>query len=152
MGSEMCIRDSNEGSLGGAILGAARIEQSTFIDNEARWGGAIYTTSGELHISQSVFRNSFAAFDGGAILSFAETLIEDSSFIGNRARDDGGAFSGGSNTNPFTGALANDNLSIFRSIFNNNTAGGDGGAIFLPQPRSLISDTGAVEFLSLIHI
>ena len=137
---------NNEGSLGGAILGAARIEQSTFIDNEARWGGAIYTTSGELHISQSVFRNSFAAFDGGAILSFAETLIEDSSFIGNRARDDGGAFSGGSDTNPFTGALANDNLSIFRSIFNNNTAGEDGGAIFLPQPRSLISDTGAVEF------
>jgi predicted outer membrane repeat protein len=75
---------------GGAIRaeGTVGVGNSTFVDNLAGNGGAIW--AGAVLIGNSTFVNNSADGDGGAILAYA-VLIENSTFVNNSAEAEGGA-------------------------------------------------------------
>jgi predicted outer membrane repeat protein len=75
---------------GGAIRaeGTVGVGNSTFVDNLAGNGGAIW--AGAVAIANSTFVNNSADGDGGAILAYA-VLIENSTFVNNSAEAEGGA-------------------------------------------------------------
>ena len=109
-------------ALGGAIYAiyGLNIYNSTFINNKATNGGAVYTTSttATLNIVDSTFINNTAANNGGAIRSNI-AIITNSIFENNKATNNGGAIYG------------NGNSTIINSIFTNNSATTyDGGAIY----------------------
>jgi CSLREA domain-containing protein len=94
-------------------------------------GGAIYSSPGDYSQSLSIQASSFvgnsSGYSGGAIANFGELLIEDSYFSGNDANlaslnpayQGGGLYNGGTP------------LTIRRSTFSDNQAGGGGGNLFL---------------------
>jgi predicted outer membrane repeat protein len=75
---------------GGAIRaeGTVSVGNSTFVDNVAGDGGAIWAYA--VGIGNSTFVNNSADGDGGAILAYA-VLIENSTFVNNSAEAEGGA-------------------------------------------------------------
>lgn len=134
---------SNDGS-GGAIYnknGDLNISDSTFENNKAAYGGAIFVETGNnatLNISNSKFINNTSYNEstdkgtlnvdgqeyswnnehnglgtGGAIASYADTTIENSEFTGNTTGEDGGAI------------YTKGNLTIKNSTFKNNIAKSD---------------------------
>lgn len=135
-------RISHNGS-GGAIYnrnGELNIENNTFENNTASYGGAIFneTDSGSLNIKDSKFVNNssynedsdsgtltvgdktytwnnehYGLGSGGAIVSYADTTIENSEFSGNTTGGDGGAM------------YINGNLTVKNSTFKNNIAKAD---------------------------
>ena len=134
---------------GGAIvnLGKVIITGSTFSDNLADNGGAIYSRGSELRITDSTFTDNYAYLQGGAIRNVRGHLtITNSTFTGNQsAEEQGGAIDNGDELtitgSTFTenvggsggGAIHNcceyDKLSITNSVFTGNVADGVGGAI-----------------------
>ena len=107
-----------------AILGnGSNIKNSEFVNNYAFEGGAIYTgvTSGNIHILNVTFKENEATANGGAveILGLAVSLNH-TNFTSNTAGKSGGAI--------FVNSTENSNV-IDRSVFNNNKATEDGGAI-----------------------
>ena len=146
---------------GGAIYTNTYIdvENSQFMDNSARTGGAIYSksSSSSLEIKNSTFTNNRAndtrrslgnislnAFDftaesnGGAIFGDYDKLyITSSGFYKNQANKNGGAVK----------ATANDGK-ISDSIFDSNIAGIGGGALDISKNfiimRTVISNNSAI--------
>jgi predicted outer membrane repeat protein len=130
------------------------INDSTFSDNEAEEGGAIWHR-GTLTINRSSFNNNSAVIgrgnggDGGAILrngSEGNLLITESSFSNNGADDQGGAilvengasadismsiFTSNEAPNDDGGAIhiSDGSVQIDKSTLDNNTSGDNGGAI-----------------------
>ena len=92
----------NTGNDGGAIdgFGTTSIKDSYFINNSAKFGGALSQISGTITIEGSKFEGNTSAKDGGAIcldgnINMVE-YIKDSEFINNRnggSYYDGGAIS-----------------------------------------------------------
>ncbi len=133
------------------------ISNSSFQNNFAGYGGAIYCVGSELIVQNSVFSDNIAAFSGGAI--FADNCelvtIESSNFNNNLALQGGALYISGSSPelyeNEFTanttrigqdsagGALyLNVNSSsILNNIFDLNSCSGKGGAIFLEGDSGL---------------
>lgn len=134
---------SNDGS-GGAIYnknGDLNISDSTFENNKAAYGGAIFVetdSNGTLNISNSKFINNTSYNEstdkgtlnvdgqeyswnnehnglgtGGAIASYTDTTIENSEFTENTTGEDGGAI------------YTKGNLTIKNSTFKNNIAKSD---------------------------
>jgi len=107
-------------TLGAGIYnsGRARVENSTFADNEADHGGGIFN-AGRLAVRDSTFTGNSAG-EGGAIHNIAPTLsIANSSFVGNYTTEgSGGAISSRDRTT----------LTVANSIFSENGAS-DAGAI-----------------------
>ena len=161
--------------VGGAIYANNDIfvENSQFISNSARTGGAIASYSGKslpsLELRNSTFLNNRAndtryskgsndlnnfhfstGYHGGAILGNYNRLhILDSEFYFNQAIQDGGAIQ----------ARAKDGR-ILDSIFTDNTAGISGGALDISDNflimRSVISNNsasygGAIEYDSSVY-
>jgi len=121
--------------------GTMEINRSVFFDNAATQGGAI-KNYGILTITNSTFEDNTAVNYGGAIYntlgsaSNMELTIENSTFTGNTATNyDGGAI--------YT--ESHGGVNVTNSTFFNNTAGGEGGAIF--QDSANQGD----EYLSIIH-
>lgn len=125
---------------GGALNTATYIEDATFTNNEARRGGGgalILNEGAALEVQRSRFIGNRSGDDGGAIhraFNFSgNILIADSLFEGNRAAmfpdDDTRRFQRG-------GAIFLDSyvepreVTVLRSQFLNNSAGGGGGAMF----------------------
>ena len=170
----------NMKSICGDVIGAGgaiytntymNIENSQFVDNSARSGGAIYSksASASLEIKNSTFTNNRAndtrrslgnisldAFDftaesnGGAIFGDYDKLyITSSGFYKNQANKNGGAIK----------ATANDGK-ILDSIFDSNIAGIGGGALDISKNfiimRTVISNNsaryaGAVSYTSYTY-
>ncbi|MBI9048124.1 MAG: hypothetical protein JEZ00_01780 [Anaerolineaceae bacterium] len=125
----------NNAYYGGAVanhMGDADVTGSHFNDNEARadnlengFGGAISNTSsftgniGKMHVNLSTFGNNNAGY-GGAIANKdrSEIMLRDCSFTENNAHHEGGA------------CFNEEEMTIPRSTFSNNTASFYGGAIF----------------------
>ena len=127
-----CIFEGNhltnlsEKHYGGAIDCVAdnmTINMSSFKNNEANGGGAIYvgSTSSRVRILASNFTGNHATGHGGAIgLKSQNLLINNTYFIANTADVHGGALCAEGN---------GTNNTIYYSSFENNTAGSHGGAI-----------------------
>ncbi|MDR1290747.1 MAG: hypothetical protein LBK06_06065, partial [Planctomycetaceae bacterium] len=149
---------------GGAIYGdnATISGTSTFSNNVAYNGGAIYS-NGEVTIScTSTFSNNVTYNDGGAIYSVGDvTIFGTSIFSNNKTSWSGGAIysSSGdvtiSGTSTFTenttanygGAIRSGNVTISGTgTFSNNSAGSYGGAIYVYNNLNITASTGDIVF------
>ena len=124
------------------------VQKSIFFQNSSDKGGAVFSVS-DLNITGSTFTENSAKSYGGAVLSESYWGVEvsDSVFAKNRAEKDGGAVFGlgglGVSTSYFTGNSAinggaifggnsvyDTNISISNSIFSQNLAYLNGGAVY----------------------
>ena len=123
---------------GGAIewyADVGRVINSTFINNNAPTGGAIYVggASGHINITQSGFLRNHAVLVGGAIdLVASSVTVNNTYFRENTASNGGAIFVGGTGENNFI------NASFFT---NNNATNGRGGAINWNASAGQIFDT-----------
>ena len=134
---------------GGAIVNLSKltITGSTFTDNLADYGGAIYNRDGEISITNSTFRNNHAFEDGGALSGAGgELRVTETIFTENSADGSGGAIYGdhaqlGVAENTFTGNSAyrggaiynygsTSKLAVTNSTFTDNHGHQHGGGIF----------------------
>lgn len=130
--SENAIFTGNKASTawGGAIYttgGKLEVDGYLFNDNQALYGGAILMFS-ESDISNTTFQeNKATTQQGGAIYTNSKAVFEDCIFDSNNATTDGGAIciNASGKTITLTGTNVND------AKFTNNTAGGNGTAIYL---------------------
>jgi len=121
------VNDNNFAMVNFTLTGGATTDEIE--------GGAIYFSGmnaplGMIEITNMQFINN-QGHNGGA-LSFNETFAEslrivDSTFIGNHANNIGGAISGFRVVQPGTGS----SILMNRNLFENNSAGGTGGAVFM---------------------
>ena len=154
--SSDCLSEGNDNAFGGAIYCVesyhnAYLTNCSFINNSAKYGGAIYMNGGILNINNCLFVNNTAGMYGGSIVwecnsySKSNVNIKRSSFINSKSYNDaGGAIyikTGnfyGENLN-FTSCQSNfgsaitllksDSKLININAFN-NTAVYDGGVIY----------------------
>lgn len=134
------------------------IDNCTFFNNTAVYGGAIYITDGILSIRNSKFINNSASSYGGSIAADGncEVTIVNSSFINSYSKiDSGGALYSKSSdlditdsnftncSGSFGGAIAslNNSLSISNSNFAMNIATYNGGSIYKIYGTTTISNS-----------
>lgn len=114
--------NNSASSIGGAIYQAAgtmNISISTFEDNMATDGGAIYKSDGAyIGINNSLFVNNSAKSNGGAIYDNGRMNITNSYFKNNTAINGGAIY------------FNYGNMNISNSNFTNNSASNHGGAIY----------------------
>lgn len=159
---ELTVKNSqftdNKGVNGGAIyslLGGLTVENSVFRNNSSKGGmggGAIFTdgadpigpgstVGGLITIRGSKFEGNETKGEGGALFLYGygsdKIILEDSTVVGNTANysDQGIARAGG--------LRGNSNLTIRNVTFANNTAGKQGGALWIdgPSPKNIINST-----------
>ena len=136
-----CIFLNNTASNSGGAVSTdlyTIIDNSTFIENTARLGGAVLAI-GTIAISDSVFINNIVYRDdyysghGGALYIDLRnsTIVDNCTFINNIANSDGGAVS-------CTGILYESDatfISLTNTVFIQNVASGSGGAIHVESTR-----------------
>ena len=117
---------------GGAVYSSENCAKSTivnssFINNKALYGGAAYLGN-IVQMTYSSFINNFATYDGGAILwTGVNGTVYQSRFINNNASlGDGGAI----NFHPDTSDIFESINVVNNSMFSNNAATFDGGALY----------------------
>ncbi len=121
---EDCIFDGNYANRGGAIFTGDNvivISRTTFTENSAIYGGALYVPSPRIY--DSVFDGNYAN-KGGAIYYYgsSSSTISNTNFTNNKAnatKGEGGAID----------VLSQGRINIDYSLFENNTATMNGGAI-----------------------
>lgn len=146
-------RNRNPSRSGGAIrlLGHGTIERTTFDDNAAKEGGAVWLDGGTLSLRRATFRRNVAQQDGGAVgvgeLAEGSVVSRYSTFAENRAARGGAlklaspgaapALEGGPNTFVRNearegGAIhsALGRVQLARAIFVANRAAVEGGAVY----------------------
>ena len=123
------------------------IDNCTFENNFAVYGGAIYMGSGYLEIANSIFRNNLALNYGGAIAcEFAENVkVSKSKFYNSKAMDDAGGaiyiryadltcsnvdFVNSSATFGSAITALKSDMSLSNIYCENNTAKWNGGAVY----------------------
>ena len=122
---------------GGAIewyADTGRILNSTFTENNAYSGGAVYvgSASGHINITNSGFLRNNAITLGGAIdLAASSVAVNNSYFRENTAQHGGAIFAGG----------IGDNNYIYSSYFTDNNATGRGGAVDWNSTAGHVYDT-----------
>jgi len=103
------LRNGGPAYFGGAIASysaSLAIDRAAFVDNNARYGGAIYIVAGDGNASSSITNTTFsgnaAVLNGGAVIGDAsagrvnDVLLKNVTFAGNSATN-GGALSAGQN-------------------------------------------------------
>lgn len=96
------------------------ISNNTFIDNNAGYGGAIYSFNTKDNINNNNFKNNTATNDGGAILnSISSQTVSNNNFTKNNAKYGGAIYS------------VSGNQSIENNQFNNNTATDNSSSIYI---------------------
>ena len=100
------------------------VYDSYFEGNSAAWwAGAIHThTNANTTVIRSTFKNNVGGWDGGALYTYSILTVIDSNFTGNRASN-GGAITASN----YMGSRSY--VTVINCEFDNNTAGGSGGAI-----------------------
>ena len=161
-----CRLSGNTGNAGGAVGvnsgGELSVSDSTFNNNIGRnVGGAISDvppSNGQISVSNSTFTNNQAS-EGGAITIYDSPLtVQSSTFIRNLARNGGAIMVDGTavisdslfrdNTADGNGgaiqALFYDTLTVSESIFTENSAGWRGGAIRIRDGKSFDIDASVL--------
>ena len=125
---------NNTAKYGGAIMNYAYglvLDDSTFTNNTAKIGGAIYNSEDCFVVGNSTFTNNTAKI-GGAIYNYGiGFVVGNSTFANNTAEDAGAVYNEG------------DNSVVGNSTFVNNTATSIGGAII--NKGKLVVDNSAFE-------
>ncbi|MBE6506261.1 MAG: hypothetical protein E7Z73_11135, partial [Methanobrevibacter millerae] len=128
------MSDKHNGGAIDCVADNMTIIWSTFRNNGANTGGAIYVGSGSqlVTVSYSNFVKNYVTANGGAIGLKSDNLdIDHTYFKSNTAEGSGGAI--------YAGGTGKDNI-IEYSIFEDNTAGDHGGAIdWLAQAGEFIN-------------
>ena len=146
-----CCIDNYGNTRGGAIYASENrniyLDNCTFINNSAEYGGAIYLNGGNIIINNTLFQNNIAYNFGGAIATGSKTrlCIYNSRFIADRSTNDAagaiyvysstlvGSNVSFVNCSSTFGAAITSLSSVMKlsDIFaSNNTARYDGGAIY----------------------
>ena len=153
-------RSTSALGAGGAIAvanGHMSIEASTFHDNEALDGGALFVDAGTVvTVTVSTFQENTAGY-GGAIETRGELQLDYSTLVGNKAvsGDGGGIWVFASdldmNYSPVSGNAAtttgggiscyDNNISVTHSTISGNTAGTFGGGIYSTCDVNLTNST-----------
>ncbi|MEB8385635.1 calcium-binding protein [Rhodobacteraceae bacterium KMM 6894] len=120
----MTLQNAYSSDSGGAILVgnlASRLEvsNSNFVDNEAGFGGAIYSF-GSLAVANSFFSGN-EALDGGAVAAYADSTFVNTTFTQNYAEFGGAIYVGGGDTIEFINSTLTGNLA---SVNGGGVAGG----------------------------
>jgi len=124
-----------DGCNGGALFFGASgiagiIYRNTFLQNEARRGGAIYTAAASIVPTQNTFdRNTANTYGGAAMLVGGQTIFAGNTFKANVANTGGGAVATQSSSVKQTG------IGLTRSeglpnVFDGNTAANGGAGYF----------------------
>lgn len=111
---------SEKKTAGAIFVGSAAnatIKNTTFKDNKASTGGAIYSLN-TISISNTTFENNKANW-GGSVFAYKPIDLKDVKFIGNNSEKQAGALYLSSDAN------------ITSSEFKGNSSAGGGGAIFV---------------------
>ncbi|WP_067041893.1 C1 family peptidase [Methanobrevibacter sp. YE315] len=148
------FKDSYSTSGGGAISSTnsnslVKVYNCTFLNNSAKYGGAIYMSKGTLSVSNSIFRDNHAQLFGGAIAceNNVDGAIFQSNFLNDYSVSDAGGAIYVSDSLKFIAnrvTLTNcsatfgggiislsTNLTLKNSTAKNNRAKYDGGAVYL---------------------
>ena len=118
-------KDLSYNSFGGAINSLDKnqkviLNNCSFYNNQALYGGAVYCIGNELTVSDCHFINNTAKYYGGAIYCFANNSnVGNSSFDKNNAHEGGALF-----------LYSINQLKIEGNSFTNNIANLSGGAIY----------------------
>ena len=114
---------NNTAKYGGAIMNYAYglvLDDSTFTNNTAKIGGAIYNSADCFVVGNSTFANNTATSNGGVIFNYGiGFVVGNSTFVNNSAADGAGAILNGGR-----------GFVVGNSTFANNTATSKGGAIY----------------------
>ena len=114
---------NNTAKYGGAIMNYAYglvLDDSTFTNNTAKIGGAIYNSADCFVVGNSTFANNTATSNGGVIFNYGiGFVVGNSTFVNNSAADGAGAILNGGR-----------GFVVGNSTFVNNTATSKGGAIY----------------------
>ena len=114
---------NNTAKYGGAIMNYAYglvLDDSTFTNNTAKIGGAIYNSADCFVVGNSTFANNTATSNGGVIFNYGiGCVVGNSTFVNNSAADGAGAILNGGR-----------GFVVGNSTFVNNTATSKGGAIY----------------------
>ena len=117
--------DNSGTSCGGAIFcngssNDAFLNNCSFYNNYALYGGAIFANEGILNITNCNFINNTGEYYGGAVYQLYGNLsLIGSTFNKNKARDGGAVF-----------IFSKNGFLIDNNTFTNNNANGTGGAIY----------------------
>ena len=114
-----------------SLTSVSLISTSTFTDNTAKNGSAIYVMGSSVNISSSVFTNNLAKAYGGSLYVDGVLHINLTTFKDNRASNGGAIF-----LNDTFGKYS----TIENSTFENNNATGDGGACFISADNVHVKD------------
>ncbi|MEM7331767.1 MAG: LamG-like jellyroll fold domain-containing protein, partial [Chloroflexota bacterium] len=154
------VSSINSGGALGIINGSTvNVNNSSFINNQAVDGSAIYIENGTINIDSSTFDGNVAAEGGGAIYNETAAMsITNSTFTNNSAVNQGGAIynegqltiehstlSGNSGANGGGIYTSNGNLLLVNTIVANSTSGGDcrsAAPISVDSGYNLISQNG----------
>lgn len=147
------IFDGNHANQsGGAVwlqgLGTAAFTDCTFTDNDSTFGaGAVSSGATTLTLTRCTFTGNDAATSAGALYAggtpaggaaFATTIV-DSTFDDNHAGDASHPSASGGAVQAATPVLAR------RSTFSNNTATGQGGAVFAGSSASFVATSCTIS-------
>lgn len=124
---------NNKATSGGAVYSyedGGVISDSTFENNEADYGGAVYWSGNNGKLLDSNFINNHAVYDAGAVYTYAMNfLINNSSFKENKAANAGAV------------AIYGINNVISNSKFDDNDVNGEAGAVLIRNHNAVISDS-----------
>lgn len=146
------IFDGNSADGSGAVMqgtkaGLLTIENSTFSNNESNKAGGALGLFNDAKISNTEFINNkntadSEALEGGGAVFLGSvsnvTAIENVVFKGNTSGSTGGAIG---MRDPVNGDNSGASLEISGAIFENNTAAGNGGAVYNTFENTTISKT-----------
>ncbi|WLR43261.1 hypothetical protein LC087_03435 [Bacillus carboniphilus] len=123
------------GNFGEYVGFSTAIQNSTFENNYAREGGAVYNYSNSPQFSTVTFSNNSAIY-GGAVVDRVgvDSKLENCTFENNKAEFMGGALYLDYGARPILEA----------STFNSNEAGSNGGAIYTVTRASQVENTDVV--------
>lgn len=128
LGSKFDHNSAGNSDNGGAInnyFANLVIEESTFKENSANYGGAIFTSQGPVTVTKSTFLTNTADIYGGAISLYTSSgtvailKADRDTFVANQAEYGGAIYNQGGNA-----------VFITNSTFYTNTGTTSGGAIF----------------------
>lgn len=134
------LTTTSTSGFGGAVFldatSAATFTSDTFTLNGSGTGGAIYTQSPSLSITDCTFANNAAATDGGAI-ELASGTSQTVPIYASTFHDNQSAFGGAIE-------ISGSNANIVNSVFYNNSATSNGGAI-----ENVFSSTTVVLYCTM---
>ena len=125
------FKNNNSKKSGGAIYAPkdapVTIIDTTFSENEAKWGGAIANYA-KSNIKNATFDKNEATYNGGAIYTGEGMTIEESSLVENKTQQGGGIYIAKNATNP---------TKVSNTSFEKNSVTSSGAGIFVSNNSKL---------------